>query len=835
MGDQSPDWAVKNSDSDPEYARNMQRRLVVQNARDPRFNENLRVIPNVHSMWPVWFYDDGYWTSASPAIAYWAIIAGDHVYLVSRCERIVMPKATPSGEVELEYGTFEANVVPDTFDARDLEYRPRLQVLPKQVDCRPDDRYVMTQVGNSCTGHALAAMVNAVLASQADEIHVSPYMLYALARRYDEFEGEADVGSSLRGALKGWYYHGVLADSQWPSLEMSTEPNLDDDVATLALERPLGAFYRVNTTRLDDMQSAISELFGIVASASIHDGWYTPCVVTRAVGGQTQTMHVVTRTAASRAVGGHGFCIVGYNDVGFLVQNSWGPQWGNNGFATLPYDDWLESGYDAWVARPGVPSVVSRRVRTKLLSLGGGGGLVEAPGPDLQQLSKHVVNLGNNGRLSRNGKFISTMVQIDTIFEHLAETQASWQSPPRRIVLYAHGGLNSEKTGLDIAQRQLNWWLSNRVYPITFAWQTGVTETFENELSDLIAKRTPAGGFTFNVFEQVDRMIEKTAKRTLRWIWEEMKQNAAQACAPLPDNWRDVPDYKLPGGSVVVARLREHLQEHPSEIHLVGHSAGSIFLAGIINQLAAAGIKVESLTYLAGAIRTDQWMRSVLPRLEAGDIKRFTAFGMNPTRELDDVCGARGLAIYRKSLLYLVSRAFEQPADAEAREVPLVGMAHFADDAVDGTSYRAAVEALPDGALIWSPSAQPTDTRSDSSTHGGFDDDSPTMTSVMLRIMRSATVQPGNEYVPNLLPGTTAADVVEAATLIADEPPEVVTVEVFEHPPPHPQMLPAAAGPPPVETWSSVGTDVTDDTGRPDGTGNRVIDALKRKGWEVGQ
>ena len=45
---------------------------------------------------------------------------------------------------------------------------------------------------------------------------------------------------------------------------------------------------------------------------------------------------------------------------------------------------------------------------------------------------------------------------------------------PRRIVLYAHGGLNSEKTGLDIAQRQLNWWLSNRVYPVTFAWQSGV-------------------------------------------------------------------------------------------------------------------------------------------------------------------------------------------------------------------------------------------------------------------------------------------------------------------------------------------------------------------------
>ena len=61
------------------------------------------------------------------------------------------------------------------------------------------------------------------------------------------------------------------------------------------------------------------------------------------------------------------------------------------------------------------------------------------------------------------------------------------------------------------------------------------------------------------------------------------------------------------------------------------------------------------------------------------DIQRFTAFGLNPARELDDVCGAGGLAIYRKSLLYLVSRAFERPTEPIDLEVPLVGMAHFAE------------------------------------------------------------------------------------------------------------------------------------------------------------
>lgn len=740
-----------------------------------------------------------------------------------------MPKTTPPGQVVLDHGTFQANVVPDVFDARDLDYRARLQVIPKVVDCRPEDRYVMEQVGNSCTGHAVAAMVNAILAQQADPTHVSPYMLYALARRYDEFEGEADVGSSLRGALKGWYYHGLLPDAKWPRLRMKRPPDLDADgpVSRLAMERPLGAFYRVNAMRLDDMQSAVNELFGIVASASIHDGWAHPRVMKRKVAGELQEMNVITRSGASKALGGHAFCIVGYDDVGFLVQNSWGSDWAKGGFATLPYDDWLESGYDAWVARPGVPSVVSQRVRSRILAQGVGRGLVEAAGPDTQLLAGHVVNLGNNGRLSQNGKFISTRLQVDRIFDQLAQHHDEWSPDRRRVVLYAHGGLNSESTGLDIAQRQLNWWLSNHVYPITFAWETGVTETLEDQLADLIVGKTPAGGFRLDLFEQVDRMIEKLARRTLTWVWDEMKENAAHACDPLPQDRSSLTDDQIPGGSLVVARLAGYRQEHPDvEIHLVGHSAGSIFLRGIIDQLAAARLPVASLTYLAAAIRTDEWLDAVLPRLRDGQISRFTSFGMSPTRELDDTCGAGGVAIYRKSLLYLVSRAFERPADPRDSEVPLVGMAHLADHPVNGSSLTQAVSQLPDARLVWSPSVDPPDARTDSSSHGGFDDDNPTMTSVLLRILGTTAVAPGNSYTPNLLTGTTPSGVAARATDTADQPPEVVAANVTGGDTPGP-TTPASASPPAAATVESTASTPTADTG------NRTIGALEHAGWTL--
>lgn len=671
-----------------------------------------------------------------------------------------MPKVLPPGTVELPDGSScAANVQPDVFDDRDLEYRPRLQPLPPEVDVRPGERHLMTQEGNSCTGHAVAAMINAVLGQplpsgqRATPIHVSPYMLYRMARRYDEFEGEADEGSSLRGALKGWFYHGVLPVEDWPSLDPDDEPDLDLDQTLMdkAMQRPLGAFYRVKALRLDDMQSAVHELSGIVASAAVHSGWLEPTVVRR--GGET--LHVVERTTGATPLGGHAFAIVGYNDLGFLVQNSWGEDWGKGGFATLPYDDWLQSAYDAWVARPGVRSIVSWREGTRLVE-DTNRGLSAGRGPDLLRLQRHVVNLGNEGLLSTNGRFRSSPAQIAAIFSRMQDFHERWQSSvaagaagapsPRRVVLYAHGGLNSENTGLAVAQKHLNWWLNNRVYPITFAWQTGAVETLMDHLHDSVNQKVPMGGLGIDLVEQFDRLVERVARSQLRWMWSEMKENAAAASRPLEEDvtWPDDgerPDSTLasmPGASLTVDRLAGYVRRVPEvEVHLVGHSAGSIFLASMLDRLSASGVPVASMTFLAPAIRVDEFARRVLPHLRDGSVQRFSSFGLTDRRELDDVCGAGQAAVYQKSLLYLVSRALERCADhGRSVEVPLLGMQRFQNTPVeDGCTVADAVSNLPAGELVWAPSSEPTCSRSDSAGHGGFDDDAATMTSVLLRIL----------------------------------------------------------------------------------------------------
>ena len=37
--------------------------------------------------------------------------------------------------------------------------------------------------------------------------------------------------------------------------------------------------------------------------------------------------------------GGHAVAIVGYNEDGFIIRNSWGMSYGDNGYSIIPYDD----------------------------------------------------------------------------------------------------------------------------------------------------------------------------------------------------------------------------------------------------------------------------------------------------------------------------------------------------------------------------------------------------------------------------------------------------------------------------------------------------------------
>ena len=116
-------------------------------------------------------------------------------------------------------------VVPDSVDFRDRPYRPAVAFAPRPRLPAPPATHrprLHQHDTSACTGFALATVVH-VLTSRRDSAPADPvsaFMLYGMARRYDDLRGEVpDGGSSLRGALKGWFKHGVCAQSFWPRLD----------------------------------------------------------------------------------------------------------------------------------------------------------------------------------------------------------------------------------------------------------------------------------------------------------------------------------------------------------------------------------------------------------------------------------------------------------------------------------------------------------------------------------------------------------------------------------------------------------------------------------------
>ncbi|MGH7180804.1 MAG: C1 family peptidase, partial [Nitrospiraceae bacterium] len=344
------------------------------------------------------------------------------------------------------------NVVPDRLDLRDRLYMPPVSVMPDLAFNPKTDIPVLNQgQTNACTGFALASVVyhlQHTAKREQKDCCVAPFMLYSMARRYDEFPGAPDVdtGSSLRGAMKGWYKHGACSDRLWPSEQMPTGhmTKSTDDWWLDAVQRPLGAYYRVDTRSVTDMHVALNEVGILYASAVCHSGWNEGFLNRSHRKGR---YWIIPGRKASPSDGGHAFAIVGYNQDGFIIHNSWGTGWSTKGRAVLSYEDWLDHAMDCWVAQRGVVTELHLEIAhsTTLRLRAGKVQLASEPSLRTREISPFIIDMENNGRLSNTGDFRTQESDITALVtHHLGKARTAWgmgKNDPVDIAIYAHGGL----------------------------------------------------------------------------------------------------------------------------------------------------------------------------------------------------------------------------------------------------------------------------------------------------------------------------------------------------------------------------------------------------------
>jgi hypothetical protein len=589
--------------------------------------------------------------------------------------------ATPPGE-----GKPPLTARKDTVDLRDRAYLPPPISLYAAFPTDDDVKQLLpryTRAGlildqgqeGACTGFGLACVVNHLRwrkSGMPTELEsVSPRMLYNFARRYDEYSGEDYEGSSCRGALKGWFRHGVCLESDWPYGDPTVRPRFG--YAQRASQHTLGVYFRVDLRSITDLQAAIQQVGAVYASAFTHDGWTAVPTRKRAPKGHDD-LPVIPFDGRPSQTDGHAFALVGFNRNGFVVQNSWGNGWGMGGFAVLSYADWMANGMDAWVAALGVPGVVVGRVSAAAPAKGAAGGADTRLWWGEDQAYRHSLVMGNDGRMKR---YLTEDELNRTLLHQVAGLPDQWFRQQggqgrKRLVIYAHGGLNSEAAAITRARAMGRHFVANGCYPLFMVWKTGLLESIGHIISDAWKQTPPvAAGVGEWITERTDVLLEQAIGRPLaRPIWSEMKENAGFSFDPGR------------GGDLLITALRKLADTWgPAlEVHLIGHSAGAILLGHLLTAMAArqsAGL-VKSAHLYAPACTVQFANRHYAP---LPDVMRqlFIDVLSDRVERADSVA-----TVYRKSLLYFVSNALEVDL-----RTPLLGMANAWDPSYggwDGTS-----------------------------------------------------------------------------------------------------------------------------------------------------
>ncbi|GAC13826.1 C1 family peptidase [Aliiglaciecola lipolytica] len=201
----------------------------------------------------------------------------------------------------------------------------------------------------SCTAQAVVGLVEYLIKRATNkELHLSRIFLYKATRNLMASRGEGDSGATIRETIKAMKIFGVPPETWWPY----NVSNFDDepDAFIYAMAQ---SFQAIDYVRLDPLNSSPDEIVAnvcksLTAGVPVAFGmWVTDGIFT--LPDSDNVIPVPSNN--DRLIGGHAMLIVGYDTAKrrFKVRNSWGYDWGDRGYAWLPYE-YIEWGlaFDFW-------------------------------------------------------------------------------------------------------------------------------------------------------------------------------------------------------------------------------------------------------------------------------------------------------------------------------------------------------------------------------------------------------------------------------------------------------------------------------------------------------
>jgi C1A family cysteine protease len=241
--------------------------------------------------------------------------------------------------------------VPDLPDARDHLYSApimRIGPLPANVDLRAQCPavYDQGQLG-SCTANAIGGAVEFDRLKQKLADWVPSRLFIYYNERVIEHSVPNDAGAQIRDGIKVVAKLGACDEQLW-SYDISKFADKPPAAAFTAAAKCTASSYARVARSLNQMKGCLASGFPFVFGFTVYDAFEGDEVA------KTGVLNMPD-LSKEKVVGGHAVLAVGYDEPSqrFIVRNSWGPNWGQKGYFTIPYayllDDNLSD--DFWTVR----------------------------------------------------------------------------------------------------------------------------------------------------------------------------------------------------------------------------------------------------------------------------------------------------------------------------------------------------------------------------------------------------------------------------------------------------------------------------------------------------
>ena len=224
--------------------------------------------------------------------------------------------------------------VPDRPDQRD-KYYAAIAAPPKKLPPSVDLRATCSGVENqgqlgSCTANALAGNLE-FLEKQAGKpaTDLSRLFIYYNERALEGTVNE-DSGAMIRDGIKTLAQKGVCAEKNWPYVVTKFSVKPSASCYKQGMNHQITSYHRV--VSVQEMRMCLAEGYPFVFGFTVYESFESAAVA------KTGVLNLPK--PKEKVLGGHAVLAVGYNDTAkrFLIRNSWGTDWGMQGYFTIPYD-----------------------------------------------------------------------------------------------------------------------------------------------------------------------------------------------------------------------------------------------------------------------------------------------------------------------------------------------------------------------------------------------------------------------------------------------------------------------------------------------------------------